>query len=237
MPATSQPPSPKYHLPAFAFVAGFIDVIGFIALAGLFTAHVTGNLIMIGVASVGQAESLALKVLALPTFVVAVALVRMTEKRLAARQRHAVAMLVAIECLLLALFAIAGIALSGSTGTAAVWLGTVTGLLAVTAMAVQNALSRTALVELGPTTIMTGNTTQVVIDVVDLMSAAPEERAAIRARLAKMVPGVLAFAAGAILGARLYLWVGYWAAWLPVLVLATLSGTRVRAVGALKSIS
>ncbi|QET05797.1 MULTISPECIES: YoaK family protein [Cupriavidus] len=237
MPSASQPPSPKYHLPAFAFVAGFIDVIGFIALAGLFTAHVTGNLIMIGVASVGHAESLALKVLALPTFVVAVALVRITEKRLAARQPHAVAMLVAIECLLLALFAVAGIALTGSTGTAAVWLGTATGLLAVTAMAVQNALSRTALAELGPTTIMTGNTTQVVIDVVDLLSAAPEERAAIRGRLAKMVPGVLAFAAGAILGARLYLWVGYWAAWVPVVVLATLSGTRVRAVGAAKSIA
>ncbi|REE94092.1 YoaK family protein [Cupriavidus plantarum] len=229
MSPTSQPPSPQYHVPAFAFVAGFIDVIGFIALAGLFTAHVTGNLIMIGVASVGQAESLALKVLALPTFVVAVALVRITEKRLVGRQRHAVAMLVAIECLLLASFAIAGIALTGKSGTAAVWLGTVTGLLAVTAMAVQNALSRTALVDLGPTTIMTGNTTQVVIDLVDLLSAAPAERAPIRARLAKMVPGVLAFAVGAILGARLYLWVGYWAAWVPVVVLATLSGARVRA--------
>jgi len=31
-----------------SFVGGFVDVVGFIALFGLFTAHVTGNFIMLG---------------------------------------------------------------------------------------------------------------------------------------------------------------------------------------------
>ncbi len=37
-----------YLAPLRAFTAGFVDTTGFVALFGLFTAHVTGNFVLIG---------------------------------------------------------------------------------------------------------------------------------------------------------------------------------------------
>ena len=218
----------KADISAFAFVAGYTDVIGFIALAGLFTAHVTGNLIMIGVESVGSTEGLFLKVLALPVFVGAVALVRLTEKRLIQRGRDAVVPLIVVESLLLAAFAAAGLRMHATGAATDSNLAMLAGLLAVAAMAVQNALSRTSLADLGPTTIMTGNSTQVIIDLVDLASASAEARPAIRARLGKMVPSVLSFSVGAILGATVYTRIGYAAVALPIVILVAICIRRAQ---------
>src|SRR3954462_3972574 len=55
-----------------AFVAGYVDNCGFIALFGLFTAHVTGNLALIGAALVDYHGGLVAKLMALPIFVLAV---------------------------------------------------------------------------------------------------------------------------------------------------------------------
>ena len=77
----------------------------------------------------------------------------------------------------------------------------VTGLLGVAAIAVQNAGSRLILANHGPTTMMTGNTTQAVIDLVDLVRGLPEEHPEARRRLKLLVPAILAFTAGALLGA------------------------------------
>ncbi|WP_434033775.1 DUF1275 family protein [Cupriavidus sp. a3] len=51
-----------------AFVTGYVDVVGFISLFGLFTAHVTGNFVLIGVDIAGNSTGLLAKLLALPTF-------------------------------------------------------------------------------------------------------------------------------------------------------------------------
>jgi len=218
------------HGCVLSFVAGYIDVVGFIALFGLFTAHVTGNFIMIGVELTGNSEGLATKLLALPTFVGAVATTRLLESRLARSQRPAVAVLLAIECLFLLLFAVTGLLVQTGAGlTAGSAFSVLAGMLAVIAMGIQNALSRTALADLGPTTIMTGNTTQVVVDLVDLSSAEPEQASAIHGRLRKMVPAVAGFAMGAVLGSLAYAALSFWCVLLPVLLLATLCRQRWQA--------
>lgn len=120
----------------------------------------------------------------------------------------------------------AGASLSHS---ASYWWTTVAGMLAVVAMGIQNTLSRTALADLGPTTIMTGNTTQIVIDLTDLPNATPERADAIRVRLRKMLPAVTGFAAGAVLGALAFAATSFWCVLLPALLLAALCLQRWQA--------
>ena len=85
---------------------------------------------------------------------------------------------------------------------------------AVVAMAVQNAASRTLFASLAPTTVMTGNVTQIVIDLVDIGHRAGNRRRGHASR--KMLPPVLTFAAGALSGALLYSSVGYAALIAPI---------------------
>src|SRR3546814_5086822 len=82
-----------------------------------------------------------------------------------------------------------------------------TGLAGVAAMAVQNGTGRLVLGNHAPTTIMTGNTTQAVIDAVDILRlpAGAEARKARSDRFPRMGPALVAFAIGAILGAFGYL--------------------------------
>src|SRR3546814_3332371 len=63
-----------------AFVAGFVDVVGFVALFGLFTAHVTGNFVLIGAEIVHSGVGVVAKLFALPVFIVMVVAVRRSEE-------------------------------------------------------------------------------------------------------------------------------------------------------------
>lgn len=201
-----------------SFIAGYVDVVGFISLFGLFTAHVTGNFIMIGVDITGHAPGLLAKLLALPAFVLAVAATRLAEVRIARTGRSPVAPLLLVEAVLLALFLAASLHAAPVTDPSAP-AAIVAGMLAVVAMGMQNALSRTSLLDLGPTTIMTGNTTQIVVDLVDLPGASGPQREAIRRRLRKMGPALAAFALGAILGALGFARFSVWCMLLPTALL------------------
>uniref|UniRef100_UPI0039EF1894 YoaK family protein n=1 Tax=Bordetella sputigena TaxID=1416810 RepID=UPI0039EF1894 len=210
-----------------SFTAGYVDVVGFAALFGLFTAHVTGNFVMIGVQLIGASDGLLAKLLALPVFIVAVGGTRLLEAALRRRAMPVVPILFAVECVLLALFMAAGLAAEPVTDPGAPSI-VICGMLGVAAMGIQNAMSRTVLSEAGPTTIMTGNTTQIVIDAVDLRSASPEARAAIRRRLGKMLPAVAGFAAGAIIGALAFKQFSFWCGLVPTAILLGLAIRRPR---------
>jgi uncharacterized membrane protein YoaK (UPF0700 family) len=173
-----------------AFVAGFVDAAAFIALAGLFTAHVTGNFVLIGAELVTTSSGVVAKLLALPAFVLAVAGTRLLALALERRGRAPLRWLLGLEVLLLAGFCLAGLAcrpLGSPDGVAAVSVG----MLGVAAMGVQNAIGRLGLPHLAATTVMTVNVTQAVIDLVDWA----------RTRMRRMLPAVLAFAVGALAGA------------------------------------
>lgn len=192
-----------------SFVASFVDTSVFVGLFGLFTSHVTGNFVLIGATLVHQADGVETKLLALPVFVLAVALTVLSVRVLERRGHGSLPPLLIAEALLLAM----------SAGTSTLMpvgvhpqsaVAMITGMLPVGAMGLQNAYMRIKLATLPPTTIMTGNVTQVTIDAVAILlpDAGAPDRAAILRRFARMWPGIAAFTIGAAFGALGYLAAG-----------------------------
>lgn len=213
--------------PLFAFTAGFVDTTGFIALFGLFTAHVTGNFVLIGATLADYNPGLISKFLALPVFMLTVAAARVYVLRREARAADASGGLLMAQLLFLCLFMAAGLAAS-PFGSADAPVTILVGQCGVVAMAIQNAASRTAFAHLSPTTVMTGNVTLIVIDTVDLIGPRGDRRAA-KARLKKMLPPVITFALGAMAGALGYIAFGFWCLLAPiagVLAIYALRGSR-----------
>lgn len=184
---------------ALPFVAGFVDAAGFIGLAGLFTAHVTGNFVLIGAELVSTSTGVVAKLLALPVFMLAVAAARFLALALEGGERSILPWLMAFEALLLGLCCAAGVALA-PLGSPDGFPAILVGMLAVAAMGVQNALGRLSLGHLTPTTVMTVSVTQAVIDAVDRLRGAASGPAA-RGRLRRSLPAIVAFAVGALAGA------------------------------------
>ena len=206
---------------ALAFVAGFVDAAAFVALAGLFTAHVTGNFVLIGAELVSTSSGVIAKLVALPAFVLAVAATRLIALALERRGIAPLRPLFGLEAGLLAAFGAAGLALApfaSPDGAPAVLVG----MLGVSAMGVQNAIGRLALGHLAATTVMTVNVTQTVLDATDLLRGAAAD-AATRQRLRRMLPAVVAFAAGALAGAFGVAAWSFWCLAIPVLALTALT--------------
>src|SRR5476651_692176 len=206
---------------ALAFVAGFVDTCGFVALFGLFSAHVTGNFVLLGASLIRPHAGVVAKLLALPVFMAAVAGTRLFLIRSGSSAR-AVRDVLGAEILFLGLFLATGVAASPVIDADAS-IAIIAGVCAVTAMGVQNAASRTVFIALSPTTVMTGNVTQIVLDLVDFAaSPAAEIKTAARARLAKLIPPVVAFAAGAAAGAVCYGLAGFWCLLVPMATIGAL---------------
>jgi uncharacterized membrane protein YoaK (UPF0700 family) len=210
-----------------SFNAGFIDTAGFVGLQGLFTAHVTGNFVTLGATLAFGTHGVIAKLLALPEFIVVIALARLVGAALRTRQLPALKILLAAKVALLFAFFMLAVTLGpfpDSDAPAAL----LTGFAAIAAMAIQNATQRVHFASVPPTTLMTGNTTQAVMDAVDLFHGLPPEQAvAVRARLYRLLRGILAFAVGCAAAAGLYAYVGFYGLAVPVLVGAATAFMRV----------
>jgi uncharacterized membrane protein YoaK (UPF0700 family) len=202
-----------------SFNGGFVDTAGFLGLAGLFTAHVTGNFVTLGAALVMGTHGIIGKMLALPEFILVIALARVAGAALRARHLPALRILLIGKVLLLvAFFALAvGYGPFPDPDSPAALL---TGFAGIAAMAVQNAVQRVHLSALPPTTLMTGSTTQATLDAVDLLIGAEDAKqtAQIRSRFGRLSLSIVYFAAGCAVAAVLYWLVGFWCLLLPVMI-------------------
>lgn len=201
-----------------SFNGGFVDTAGFLGLAGLFTAHVTGNFVTLGAALVMGTHGIIGKVLALPEFILVIALARLAGAALRARHWPALPILLIGKVMLLfVFFALAvGYGPFPDPDSPAALL---TGFAGIAAMAVQNAIQRVHLSTLPPTTLMTGSTTQATLDAVDLMIGTdPAHAAQIRSRFGKLSASIVYFAAGCAAAAVLYWLTGFWCLLAPVFV-------------------
>jgi uncharacterized membrane protein YoaK (UPF0700 family) len=204
------------------FNGGFVDTVGFLGLQGLFTAHVTGNFVTLASTLVLGTHGVIAKLLALPEFAIIVAFTRVAGAAMRARGLPALPILLTTKICFLLAFLILAVAFGPFPDSDAP-MALLTGFAGVAAMAVQNAVQRIYFASLPPTTLMTGNTTQAVLDAVDLISGPERDDDApvVRARFGRMLRGIIWFAAGCAAAAILYYWVGFWCLIVPVAAGAT----------------
>jgi uncharacterized membrane protein YoaK (UPF0700 family) len=210
-----------------SFNGGFVDTVGFLGLSGLFVAHVTGNFVTLGAALVLGSHGILNKVLALPEFIIVIALARVAGG--VARQHGwpALRIMLTIEVILLATFF--GLAVAyGPFDNADKPLALLTGFAGIAAMALQNALQRVHLASLPPTTLMTGSTTQATLDAIDLLAGTvSKDSKAVGARLLRLATSVLLFATGCAAAALLYWLMGFWSLALAVVIGAVAAVMRL----------
>jgi uncharacterized membrane protein YoaK (UPF0700 family) len=190
--------------------AGFVDTAGFLALQGLFTAHVTGNFVTLGASLVLGTSGAVAKLLALPVFCTVVIATRLLSSALLRRKHPGLRIILGAKVVLL----IAGAALAihfGPFGNGDAWQAVVTGMVLVAAMAIQNAAHRIHLGSAPPSTLMTGTTTQIMIDLADMIQAPKSDNAERPGpRLLRMSTNIAVFAAGCAAAAILYARIGVW---------------------------
>src|SRR5499427_3353125 len=149
-------------------IAGMVDVIGFLSL-GIFTAHVTGNIVVIGALMVRHNPVNPAQILAVPVFILAVAATWLIAKASRRRGSRLMQPLLLIQFLLITFLLVFSIITKPSTDPHGV-MATIAAMIAVTAMGCQFALLRLTLPVAPSTAVMTGNLTNAVLALVDLSS-------------------------------------------------------------------
>lgn len=149
-------------------IAGYCDSITFVAADKLFSAHVTGNFIVFAYQLIKGADGDAwVKLLTFPVFIAAV----MAGGWIAGRflNRH---FLLFCEGIILIAGGIAAYALGYIEDGTITWPMYLITMLVVVAMGLQNAYGKLFPKEtFGPTTMMTGNVTQLSLDLKDLIAS------------------------------------------------------------------
>lgn len=203
-----------------SFVAGYVDTCIFIALFGLFTAHVTGNLVIMGSALVHSApEDVFPKVVAFGAFAAAVVIAVLLDRWLDEPIRIPMFLVLEGSLLLLVPLAAGPAALRDPNAIGAL----IAGALGAAAMGFQNAMMRLRLPATPSTTVMTTNVTQGLIDAATLLLPQrnlrdQKAREEARARARRMWPQIGWFTLGAAGGALGFHLAGLAALFLPALL-------------------
>ncbi|MEO7038187.1 MAG: YoaK family protein [Polyangiaceae bacterium] len=212
------------HTVLLSGVGGYVDAAGFVSLLGVFPAHLTGELVGDAIAvSAGHFGAHAARLWMFPVFMLSIALSSLVARFLHGRQRHELTVLLALLTASLALFsACDAVAHVLHHQHLPLWLS---GSCAVAAMGFQTALIRESLNSSCPTTVMTGNIAQVMVDFLDQL-VGPRARARgvrERSRLVAVSSALLAFAICATLGGWLARRLGTTSIILPTVVTAALT--------------
>jgi uncharacterized membrane protein YoaK (UPF0700 family) len=218
-----------WHSTLLSAVAGYVDAAGFASLLGMFPAHLTGELVADAIAVSSGHVAAHTHVWAIPVFVGAVALATLVARIFRHHGLQARAGLLALVTLALALF---------SASDALSWLFDgaelpviVRGGFAIAAMGFQSALMRESLTGSCPTTVMTGNLTQAVIEIVDQLVGKvtrPLLTEPTRTRRTPVARVFLVFMCSAALGGWLTRAYGSLSVTLPTLVTAALMVQALR---------
>ena len=211
----------EHWLPTLlSVIAGMVDVIGFLSL-GIFTAHVTGNIVVIGALIVRHSRVNPAQIMAIPVFILAVAGTWLIAK---ASGRHGTSLmrpLLLIQFLLITCLLIFS-AITKPSANPHGLMATIAAMIAVSAMACQFALLRLALPVAPSTAVMTGNLTNAVLGFVDSRSRTSPLMKSDSRRLTGALHLLIGFFVGCVLATAALMYLGDWA-WLLPAVLAALA--------------
>ncbi len=151
-----------------SFVAGFVDVVGFISIARVFTSHITGNIVLLGSGAAHLDAQFARRLLVLPVFVAAVALTVFGDCWARRNRFRSERLLLFGEALVLLVFMIAGLHVQPAAGEPTPPEHTVmlVAALGAFAMGIHNAITHEA--RFPNTSAMTSNLTQFTIALTDI---------------------------------------------------------------------
>ena len=196
-------------------IAGSTDIIGFLGLNGLFTAHITGNIVVLAAHMVAGDPTIFSYILSVPVFMVVLLLTRLLAAAFERSGISTLQSLLLLQFLLLVGFLALGVT-AGPWKDANAVLAIVAGMFGVAAMAVQNALVQLSLENSPTTAVMTTNVTHFMLDLGEVLAGRDQaEIAKARHRAMHTLPVILGFVIGCALGAACEAAVGLWSLALP----------------------
>src|SRR6516164_9626119 len=206
--------------PLLSVIAGMVDLTGFLLLGHIFTAHITGNLVLAAAAAVhGDPFNLA-QVLAIPAFMLALAVVWLIAQASHRRGAGLARLLLLVQFLLLAAVLILNVITRPSADPSGLTAG-IAVMIAVSAMACQYGLLRLAIPGAISTAVMTGNLTNTVLSIMDTLSQGHPLMTADAGRLKRSLYLLFGFLLGCIVAAMAITTMGEWAWSLPTALAAT----------------
>ena len=199
-----------------SIIAGSVDAIGFLGLGGLFTAHVTGNLVVLVAHLATGSRAPPANILSVPVFVAALGSTRLLAGVLERIGFASLRPLLLLQLLLLVGF-LALCAFAGARVDPNATRAILAGMFGVSAMAVQNALVQISLKGVPSTAVMTTNITHFMMDLGEvLFGRKPSDVAKARARAMLTWRAIVGFAVGCGLGATCEAAIGLASLALPV---------------------
>jgi uncharacterized membrane protein YoaK (UPF0700 family) len=193
-------------------IAGATDIIGVLGLDGLFTAHITGNLVLLAARVVVGSPAPVSYILSVPVFMLVLLVSGVIGRTIERNGGSSLQPLLLLQ--LLALVAFFSLSI-----TAGPWrdpdtvLAIMAGMCGVAAMAVQNTLTQISLKNTPTTAVMTTNITRLMLDFGTVLVGGDVAKA--KSRAMNTLPVVIGFVIGCALGAAGEAAVGLWSLLLP----------------------
>jgi uncharacterized membrane protein YoaK (UPF0700 family) len=180
--------------------AGSTDVIGFLGLSGLFSAHITGNLVVLAAHIVAGDPTIYSHVLSVPVFMIVRLLTRLLAGGLERTGLPTLPPLLLLQLFFLVAFLSICVA-AGPWHDPNAILAVIAGMFGVAAMAVQNALVQIALTNTPTTAVMTTNVTHFMLDLGEVLVGRDDSRVAqARAHAMHTLPVIVGFTVGCVIG-------------------------------------
>jgi len=211
--------------PLLSVIAGMVDLTGFFTLGHIFTAHITGNLVVTAAAAVHGGPFNVTQALAIPVFMLALAVAWLIAQASHRRGPSLARLLLLIQFLLLSAVLIFSVIARPSADPGGLVAG-IAAMIAVCAMACQYALLRLAIPGAISTAVMTGNLTNTVLALMDLLSKHRALQPVDAGRLRRSLHLLIGFLFGSIVAAVAVSLFSDWAWSFPVALAASAIALR-----------